>query len=169
MTLASTTALRTPVAGKVIAESFRAPDTLAPPAALLAAGRSIEELGRAIEPSTLAVVTVPEPEIEPGKIACEVLDFNRFGNVQLNVRPADLAAAGLDTSDTFRIEAVSGSADARRGSTYADFAAGEYGVLFDQRGWLTLVRNLESALEGLGLNLGTPVWIHAAPDDEPRG
>lgn len=161
--------LTTPVAGKVIAESFRAPDTLAPPAALLATGRPIQELGTSIEPSTLAVVTVPEPEIEPGKIACEVLDFNRFGNVQLNVRPADLAAAGLDTADSFRIEAVSGSADAKRGRTYADFAAGEYGVLFDQRGWLTLVRNLASALEGLGLSLGTPVWIHAATDGEPRG
>ncbi len=45
-------------------------------------------------------MTIAEPEIEPGKISCEVIDFNRFGNVHLNVRPADLAAARLDKEPT---------------------------------------------------------------------
>jgi hypothetical protein len=59
-----------------------------------------------------------------------------------------------------KVEAVSGSTKARRGTTYADFGAGEYGVLFDPRGWLTIVRgNPASALEGLGLSLGDRVWI----------
>jgi S-adenosyl-L-methionine hydrolase (adenosine-forming) len=142
------------------AESFRAPDTLCPPTAALAAGRPIEELGTPLDPATLAAVEMAEPEVESGKITCEVIDFNRFGNVHLNVRPADLAAAGLDGEATLLIEAVSGSADAKRGSTYADFAAGEYGVLFDTRGWLTIVRgNPASALDGLGLTLAAPVWL----------
>ena len=52
---------------------------------------------------------------------------------------------------------------AKRGSTYADFAAGEYGVLFDPRGWLTIVRgNPASALDGLGLALAAPVWLSGA-------
>ncbi|HET9286501.1 MAG TPA: SAM-dependent chlorinase/fluorinase [Gaiella sp.] len=142
------------------AESFRAPDTLCPPTAALAAGRPLAELGTPLDPATLAVVEMAEPEVEAGKITCEVIDFNRFGNVHLNVRPADLAAAGLDGEATLLIEAVSGSADAKRGSTYADFAAGEYGVLFDTRGWLTIVRgNPASALDGLGLALAAPVWL----------
>ena len=142
------------------AQSFRAPDTLCPATARLAAGLPIGELGAEVDPATLAVVTMAEPEIEPGKIACEVIDFNRFGNVHLNVRPADLAAAGLDRAETIAIEATSGSAEARRGSTYADFEAGEYGVLWDPRGWLTIVRgNPASALDGLGLTLAAPVWL----------
>lgn len=142
------------------AESFRAPDTLCPATAQLAAGRAIEQLGEALDPASLAVVRVAEPEIEPGKITCEVLDFNRFGNVHLNVRPDDLAAAGLDGEATIMIEAVSGATSAKRGSTYADFAAGEYGVLFDPRGWLTIVRgNPASALDGLGLAVAAPVWL----------
>jgi hypothetical protein len=145
------------------AESFRAPDTLCPATARLAAGLPLGELGSAIEPATLAVVTMSEPEVEPGKIACEVIDFNRFGNVRLNVRPADLAAASLDDADALAIEAVSGSAEAKRGSTYADFEAGEYGVLWDPRGWLTIVRgNPASALDGLGLALAAPVWLTRA-------
>jgi S-adenosyl-L-methionine hydrolase (adenosine-forming) len=146
-----------------IAESFRAPNTLCPAAAGLAAGTPIAALGRELDPGTLASVTIAQPEIERGKIRCEVIDFNRFGNVQLNVRPGDLAAAALDDLPALRVEAVSGSADARRGSTYADFAAGEYGVIVDPRGWLTIVRgNPASALEGLALAVGDPVWIGAA-------
>jgi S-adenosylmethionine hydrolase len=145
------------------AESFRAPDTLCPATARLAAGLPLGELGSAIEPATLAVVTMSEPEVEPGKITCEVIDFNRFGNIHLNVRPADLAAASLDDADALAIEAVSGSAEAKRGSTYADFEAGEYGVLWDPRGWLTIVRgNPASALDGLGLALAAPVWLTRA-------
>ena len=145
------------------AESFRAPDTLCPAAAHLAAGTDLARLGPSLDPGSLAVVTLAEPEIEAGKIASEVIDFNRFGNVQLNVRPADLAAAGLAEATSLRIEAVSGAVDASRGSTYADFAAGEYGVLFDPRGWLTIVRgNPASALDGLGLSLAAPVWISAS-------
>jgi S-adenosylmethionine hydrolase len=142
------------------AQSFRAPDTLCPATAQLAAGMPIDQLGEAVEPGTLAVLRVAEPEIEPGKITCEVIDFNRFGNVHLNVRPADLAAAGLDDEATLTIEAVSGAAAAKRGTTYADFAAGEYGVLIDPRGWLTIVRgNPASALDGLGLAVAAPVWL----------
>jgi len=146
-----------------ITQSFRAPDTLCPATARLASGAQLEELGGPVDPGTLVTVTVSRPEVEEGKIACEVLDFNRFGNVQLNVREADLVAAGLAALPALLVEATSGSARAQIGQTYADFPAGEYGVLFDERGWLTIVRgNPASALEGLGLALGAPVWIRAA-------
>ena len=148
------------------AESFRAPDTLCPATARLAAGTAIEQLGGPVDASTLATVALAEPEIERGKISCEVIDFNRFGNVQLNVRQAALAAAGLDGASTLTVEATSGSVEAQRGNTYADFAAGEYGLLFDPRGWLTLVRgNPASALEGLGLGLAAPVWLSRTVGD----
>jgi S-adenosyl-L-methionine hydrolase (adenosine-forming) len=145
------------------AESFRAPDTLCPATARLASGMPIGDLGGELDPATLAVVTMAEPEVETGKITCEVIDFNRFGNVHLNVRPADLEAAGLAAEERLEIESVSGSAEARVGATYADFSAGEYGVLWDPRGWLTIVRgNPASALDGLGLTLAAPVWLTRA-------
>jgi S-adenosylmethionine hydrolase len=142
------------------AQSFRAPDTLCPATAYLAAGRPLDELGQALDPGSLAVVSLPEPEVEPGRISCEVIDFNRFGNVQLNVRQADLEAAGLADAGPLLVEAVAASTEADLGTTYADFAAGEFGLIFDPRGWLTIVRgNPGSALEGLGLALAAPVWI----------
>ena len=148
-----------------VAESFHARDVLCPAAAQLAAGIQLEDLGDAVDPGTLAGLTVPEPETERGKIRCEVVDFNRFGNIQLNVREAHLAAAGLEGTKELAVEAVSGSTRARLGKTYADFEPGEYGVIIDPRGWLTVVRgNPASALEGLGVAAGDPVWISAPPD-----
>ena len=126
----------------------------------LAAGMPIEQLGGGLDPSTLRRLALDEPEIEPGKIRCTVLDFNCFGNVQLNVREAQLVEAGLDEAPALAVGAVSGAADARRGRTYADFEPGEYGAICDPRGRLTIVRgNPANALEGLALALGDPVWI----------
>jgi hypothetical protein len=60
---------------------------------------------------------------------------------------------------------VSASTEAKRGSTYADFEPGQYGLLFDPRGWLTIVRgNPESAIEGLELTLAAPVWLMSTAD-----
>jgi S-adenosylmethionine hydrolase len=147
-----------------ITPSFRTRDTLCPATAHLATGVPIDRLGAAVDPATLVSLDIPQPETTLGKIRCEVIDYNRFGNIQLNVRAIDLAAAGLDRNEAVQVEAVSASAEARRGDTYADFEAGQYGVIIDERGWLMLVRgNPGSALEGLGLDIGDPVWLSAAP------
>jgi len=146
-----------------VAESFHARDVFSPAAAHLAKGMPLEQLGSEVDTETLAGLTVPEPEIEPGKIRSEVVDFNRFGNVKLNAREEHLVAAGLDLDRELAVEAVKASTHARRGATYADFDPGEYGLIVDPRGWVTLVRgNPASALEGLGLAAGDPVWITAA-------
>jgi S-adenosyl-L-methionine hydrolase (adenosine-forming) len=142
------------------AESFRAPDTLCRASAHLAAGMPVDQLGPSVDPATLNALTLSEPEITDGQIRGEVLDFNRFGNIQVNVHEADLARAGLEDAPVLTIKALAGSAEAKRGSTYADFKAGEYGVIFDERGWMEIVRgNPASALEGLGVALGHLVWI----------
>jgi S-adenosyl-L-methionine hydrolase (adenosine-forming) len=146
-----------------ITPSFRARDTLCPAAAHLSTGVTIHRLGPAVDPATLATLDTAEPETARGKIRCEVIDYNRFGNIQLNVRESHLAAAGLDQSEALEVEAVSASAQARRGDTYADFGAGQYGVIVDPRGWLMIVRgNPGSALAGLGLDIGDPVWLSAS-------
>ena len=120
----------------------------------------LEQLGPALDPGTLASLALHEPEISAGEIRGEVLDFNRFGNIQVNVQEADLASAGLDDAQVLTIKATSASAEARRGTTYADFKEGEYGVIFDERGRMEIVRgNPASALEGLGLSPGHLVWI----------
>jgi S-adenosyl-L-methionine hydrolase (adenosine-forming) len=143
-----------------VSPSFHARDVLAPAAAHLARGRPLEDLGEAIDVETLADLRLPEPLVEPGKISCEVIDLNRFGNVQLNVRASHLAAAGLDHGDDLSVETQAGAAQVKSVSTYADLAPDEWGVLVDPRGWLSVVRgNPGNAAEGLGVGGGDLVWF----------
>jgi S-adenosyl-L-methionine hydrolase (adenosine-forming) len=146
-----------------VSPSFHARDVLAPAAAHLASGADLAVLGDAVEPATLAGLTIPEPTVEHGKIECEVLDLNRFGNVLLNVRESQLAAAGLDGAEEIQVDATSGAGRARRVATYADVASGDWGLIVDPRGWLSVVRgNPANAAEGLGsVAPGDPVWLTA--------
>jgi S-adenosylmethionine hydrolase len=147
-----------------VSPSFHARDVLAPAAAHLASGGALESVGPAIEASSLAELRLPAPTVEDGKVVCEVLDLNRFGNVLVNARESDFAAAGLDGADCIAIDATSGSARARRVMTYADLSAGEWGIIVDPRGWLSIIRgNPENAAAGLGgVQPGDPIWLNAA-------
>jgi S-adenosylmethionine hydrolase len=145
-----------------ISPSLHARDVLAPAAAHLAVGKTLDELGPSLEPDSLAELRVPEPAVEPGKITCEVLDLNRFGNVQLNVREPDLAAAGLDGSGELVVEAHAGAASGRQVVTYADLTENEWGLMIDPRGWLSVIRsNPGNAAENLGVGVGDIVWLTA--------
>jgi S-adenosylmethionine hydrolase len=98
--------------------------------------------------------------VEPGKISCEVLDLNRFGNVQLNVRSSHLVSAGLDRAERVAVDATGGSALARSVLTYADLAPNEWGLMVDPRGWLMVVREGSgNAAEGLGVGSGDLLWL----------
>lgn len=146
-----------------VSPSFHARDVLAPAAAHLALGEPLADLGPAIEPESLVELRVAEPLVEPGKITCEVQDLNRFGNVQLNVRGSQLVAAGLDRADRVLVEtALGGSAVARSVVTYADLASGEWGLMVDPRGWLSVIcGNPVNAAQSLGVAGGEVVWLSA--------
>jgi S-adenosylmethionine hydrolase len=89
-----------------------------------------------------------------------VLDLNRFGNVQLNVRTSHLAAAGLDQAERISVDAHSGNAVVRRVSTYADLTEGEWGLMVDPRGWLSVIRaNPANAAAELGVKNDDVVWL----------
>jgi S-adenosyl-L-methionine hydrolase (adenosine-forming) len=148
-----------------VSPSLHARDVLAPAAAHLAAGASLGDLGGPVDPQTLVDLRVPEPSVEPGKIACEVLDLNRFGNVQLNVRNSHLTAAGLDRVDRISVDTQAGSAVVKRVSTYADLSEGEWGLIEDPRGWLSVIRgNPANAAEGLGVGNDDLVWLSKKRD-----
>jgi len=149
-----------------VSASFHARDVLAPAAAHLALGATLAELGPAIAPDTLAELRLAEPLVEPGKITCEVLDLNRFGNVQLNVRSSQLVAAGLDRAKRILVETpAGGSAVASTVLTYADLSSGEWGLMVDPRGWLSVIcGNPVNAAQSLGVAGGEVVWLSADPD-----
>jgi S-adenosyl-L-methionine hydrolase (adenosine-forming) len=146
-----------------VSASFHARDVLAPAAAHLVLGTPLDDLGSAITPDSLAEVRLAEPQVEQGKITCEVLDLNRFGNVQLNVRTSQLVAAGLDQAERILVETpTGGSAVAKTVVTYADLSSGEWGLMVDPRGWLSVIcGNPVNAAQSLGVGGGEIVWLSA--------
>jgi S-adenosyl-L-methionine hydrolase (adenosine-forming) len=146
-----------------VSPSFHARDVLAPAAAHLARGLTFEELGDGVPVDSLADLRLPEPLVEPRRIQCEVVDLNRFGNVQLNVRESHLEAAGLDGAGEISVQAHAGAGRARLVATYADLEDGDWGLMVDPRGWLAVIRgNPANAAEGLGVGSGDLVWLTEA-------
>ena len=105
-----------------MSRTFHGRDVFAPAAAYVATGVMPEELGPALEPASLVRLELPEAEVGDGAIRATVLLVDRYGNVQLNLSPADIGQrrdrAGRE------IELGSRQATASCG-TFADARAGE--------------------------------------------
>jgi S-adenosyl-L-methionine hydrolase (adenosine-forming) len=144
-----------------VSATFHGRDIFAPAAAHLAAGRSLSEVGPEAEPASLVMVEPPAPGVEPGRIDAEVLGVDRFGNIQLSAGLNHLEWAGL--TGVNRLEAVMrGTATpVRRASTFGDVSEGEFGLIVDSGGRLSLVLNRGSAAEALGLAPGDSLSIQA--------
>jgi S-adenosylmethionine hydrolase len=106
---------------------------------------------------------LPEADVLAGEVRAQVLDVDRFGNVRLNVRPSDLPAAGV-VGSRVKVATTETSADAERVSTYAAVGPGEYAVIEDAWGWITVIRFEANAAADLGVRPGDPFWL-IAPDD----
>lgn len=149
------------VAPGPVSATFHGRDVFAPAAARIAAGEDLSELGDRVDPASLVRLTVPAPAIEPGRLRARVLAVDRFGNVRLAAREADLEGAGLAGDDAIGVEAGDRGVTARRARTYADVPEGLDALIVDSAGWLAVVRNQGSAAEALRVATGDFVNLAA--------
>ncbi len=143
--------------------TFQGRDVFAPAAAHLAAGLPPEEVGPPLDPAELARVTFPGASIEPGSVSCRVMAVDRFGNVQLSARPADLEEAGLAGRAELRVRAGARAHTVARGRTFAEVARGRGVVFVDSAGMVALAVNRGSAAEVFALASGDGVVLTAPP------
>ena len=141
---------------------LNARDVFAPAAAHLAAGRALADLGDPVDAAALHAIVLAAPEVSHHRVAAEVLDIDRFGNVRLNVRPADLDAADLPREGLLELGSTAAGARARRIRTYGEVHDGECGALEDAWGWISIIRFGASAADLLGVRIGDGVWVTAA-------
>ncbi|KAA2254292.1 SAM-dependent chlorinase/fluorinase [Solihabitans fulvus] len=136
-----------------VSRTFHGRDVFAPVAAHLAVGVRPERLGRPLPVGEL--VRLPEPVCRTvhGRLETEVLAVDRFGNVQLAARPADLLAAPG--------ELVRFGADdrVRYGGTFADVPRGEPVLIEDSAGRLALAVNGGSAATAFAVQPGDVVVL----------
>jgi S-adenosylmethionine hydrolase len=136
-----------------VSRTFHGRDVFAPAAAHLANGTPLDELGPAIGSGELHVLEPPGPMVAPGAIGARVTGVDGFGNVQLNVVPEDLQAAGLGSTLAVRGRQVP------RVGIFGDVTQGTLAAIVDSQGQLALVVNHGSAAEVLGLAVGKTVVL----------
>lgn len=141
-----------------VSATFHGRDVFAPAAAHLAAGVALEELGPPVAVDELVRLSLPEPRVADGTVHAAAVDVDRFGNVALNVVPAELERAGL-SGTSVAVEAGAARHFARRGRTFGDVARGELVLLEDSTGRLALAVNGGDAASTLGLAAGDEVVL----------
>jgi S-adenosylmethionine hydrolase len=136
-----------------VSRTFHGRDVFAPAAAHLAAGFALEDLGPAVPVEALHALEFPGPMVTPGVVGARVVGVDGFGNVQLNVTPAELEAAELGPS------LAVGAREIPRVATFQEIPPGVCAAIVDSQGYVALVVNRGSAASMLGLAVGDAVVL----------
>jgi S-adenosylmethionine hydrolase len=141
------------------AATFHGRDLFAPAAARVACGVPVTELGEAFDPAFLVRPDLPPAEVGEGHLRATAVGVDRFGNVQLYARQADLAAAGFTRGD--RIWAAVGERrhPATVSRTFADAADKGMLVHIDSHGMVAIAVNGGDAARRVGVAVGDEVTL----------
>jgi S-adenosylmethionine hydrolase len=143
-----------------VSPTFHGRDIFAPAAAHLARGASLADLGPEASPASLVRLDLPEMDLGDEWLRAKVLGVDRFGNVQLSLRPEDLDDAGMGELPQLPVYLGEQDVEVRRVSTFAELDPDEDGLIVDSSGWLALVRNGGSASQAWELGSGDDVLFH---------
>lgn len=152
---------------ETVAQTFHGRDVFAPVAAHLALGLDLGEVGDGIDPGDLVRLAAPLRQVTGGKIACEVLTVDRFGNVQTTVTPEDLDAAGIAVGDQIEVTTAGETHPMRYSRAFADVPREHLLSYVDSAGLLAIAVNGGNAASRLRLLPGDALTINrwgAGPD-----
>ncbi len=150
---------RSPFALEPVSATFHGRDVFAPVAAHLAAGAPLAQAGMPCDPEQLVALSLPHPRREDGALVAHAMYIDHFGNVQLDLAPADLGRSGLSLGGWVELALESGeSRCAQFVRTFADVAADRLLIYEDAARRLAVAVSHGDAAARLGL----------AVDDELR-
>lgn len=145
-----------------VSATFHGRDIFSPAAAHLASGVAIEELGPAIEASSLARLDVPQPEVSDHRIRACCVYVDRFGNMQLNITREHLARLGIEPGRQVELELASEQYYAIAARTFADARGGEIILYEDAYENIAIAISGGSAAETFSARPGVDVRIRVA-------
>ena len=143
--------------------TFAGRDVFAPVAAHLCMGAGLDDVGTPIPVHSLTPGVVPVSRVEGERVHAEVLWIDRFGNLQLNLDPADIDRLG----DELRITSGGVGRNVRRVVSYSDLASGELGVLVDSYGLVAVAVNRGSAALELSCVEGDSITVEPGGSGSP--
>ena len=138
--------------------TFAGRDVFAPVVGHLCNGVDLEELGERIDPITLLPGVLPLSRREGATLHAEVLWVDRFGNVQLNVDPEELADLGAE-GEPIALKWGTQTRIAHRAATYGELKPGATGLIVDSYGLVSIALDRLSASEHLGIGPGDAVSL----------
>jgi S-adenosylmethionine hydrolase len=144
-------------------KTFRGRDVFAPVTAHLANGRPLDDLGGAIETSSLKTLAVREAVVDDDHVHAEIRTVDHFGNVSLNIARSDLEAAGIALGDTVELRCNGRTMTVPFTLTYGDVAAGRLALCEDSFRAVQLAVNAGHASRRLRVSRGDPVVIARVP------
>ncbi|HJL77068.1 MAG TPA: SAM-dependent chlorinase/fluorinase [Acidimicrobiales bacterium] len=133
--------------------TFDGRDVFAPVAAHICNGVDLADLGEVLDPGSLVPGVVPVSVQEPDGLHAEALWVDTFGNVQLNVDPADLPGNRLQVRIGEQVRT------AQIVTAFDQVPSGGLGLLVDSAGLVSLVVARASAAVELGITAGTAVVL----------
>ena len=141
-------------------ETFHGRDVFAPAAALLAAGdAALGDLGPAVGGEDLTPLLLPLTETQGSTVSGEAWWVDRFGNVQTNISPDELAAVGLGHGGHVTLKVGSTLHSLPWVTSYSDVAEGEPLLHVDSVGLLSIAVRGGDATELFNLAEGMAVSL----------
>jgi S-adenosylmethionine hydrolase len=149
-----------------ISPTFHGRDVFSPAAAHLALGVAIEEMGPKIEVAALIRLDIPSPQARKGRIKAVVVDTDRFGNMQLNLRHEHLEALGLQVGTNIELEHKGERYYAVTARTFADARPGDIMLYEDSFKNLAVAISGGSAATMFGAERGDKIAIRVRSPSE---
>jgi hypothetical protein len=141
-------------------ETFHGRDVFAPAAALLASGEALlDELGPAVDPSTVMPLLLPLPEPDAGRIVGEVWWVDRYGNCQTNIGPDALGELGVEQGGAVEMRVGPNVIDISWTTAYGDAEEGHPLLHVDSSGLMAIAVRNGSAAAMFNLADGTVVTL----------
>jgi S-adenosyl-L-methionine hydrolase (adenosine-forming) len=145
-----------------VSRTFHARDLFAPVAAHLATGVLFDDLGDEIDPAGLVRLDLPQASVDAEELGATVLDVDRFGNLELNVSAAEIAALGLLPGDRVELAFALTPYYAVVAGTYGDASRGELILYEDSYGSWAIAINGGNAAALTEVAAGDGVRIRRA-------
>ncbi|MDQ4024758.1 MAG: SAM-dependent chlorinase/fluorinase, partial [Actinomycetota bacterium] len=124
-----------------ISRTFQGRDVFSPAAAHIANGVDPSELGPPIAAADLERLEIPDAWVHDDHLHAEVLQVDRFGNLQLNVNHDHLEKVELSNGSLIEVRMEGHRIHVPLGNTFADVADGEFVFVEDSYRHLSLAVN----------------------------
>jgi S-adenosylmethionine hydrolase len=142
-----------------ISNTFQGRDVFAPSSAHLAMGVGPAELGPPVDTSALVVLEIPDAWIHEDHLHAEVLQVDRFGNLQFNLDRHVLEKIGLSDGVELEVRLEGRRLTVVQGATFSTVASGEFVVVEDSYGHLSLAINNGDAAATLRARAGSTAIV----------